>query len=192
MIYKFRITSSEVEGFVREIEINHEQTYLEFHNKIQETIGYDNSQMASFYQIGPTGERGLEIALFEMNTEEDDNMNVVPMDVAMMREFVSTERPDLIYVFDFFSDRYFNVELIEKGISKSKAKYPKCSVSKGDAPEQIKMDAENFEGLGLDLGEFDAAAPKKEKTADDYLADFDDDMNDGPEFESLDDYEDIL
>ena len=191
MIYKFRITSSEVEGFVREIEINHEQTYLEFHNKIQESIGYDNTQMASFYQITPTSERGLEIALFEMNTEEDDNMNIVHMDVAMMREFVSSERPELIYVFDFFSDRYFNVELIEKGISKSRAKYPKCSLSKGDAPEQIKMDAENFEGLGLDLGEFDAAT-KKEKTADDYLADFDDDMNDGPEFESLDDYEDIL
>ncbi len=192
MIYKFRITSSEVDGFVREIEINHEQTYLEFHNKIQESIGYDNTQMTSFYQITSAGERGLEIALFEMNTEEDDNLNIVPMDVSMMREFVSSERPELVYVFDFFSDRYFNIELIEKGISKSKAKYPKCSVSKGDAPEQIKMDAENFEDLGLDLGELDTD-PKKEKTADDYLADFDDDnLNDGPEFESLDDYEDIL
>ena len=191
MIYKFRITSSEVVGFVREIEINHEQTYLEFHNKIQETIGYDNSQMASFYQIGSTGERGLEIALFEMNTEEDDNLNVVPMDVAMMREFVSSERPDLIYVFDFFSNRYFNLELIEKEISKSRAKYPKCSVSKGDAPEQIKMDAENFGELGLNQEKFNAK-PEKEKTADDYLADFNDDLNEGPEFESLDDYEDIL
>lgn len=192
MIYKLKITSSEVEDFVREIEIDHEQTYLEFHNTIQESIGYDNSQMASFYQIGAGGERGLEIALFEMNTEEDDNMNVVPMDVAMMREFISAEKPDLIYVFDFFSDRYFNIELVEKGISKAKSKYPKCVTSKGEAPEQIKMDAENFEGLGLDISEFDATAPKKEKTADDYLADFDDDTNDGPEFESLDDYDDIL
>lgn len=192
MIYKFRITSPEVKEFLREIEINHEQTYLEFHNTIQETIGYDNSQMASFYQIESTGERGLEIALFEMNTEEDDDLNVVPMDVAMMREFVSSEKPKLIYVFDFFSDRYFNVELIEKGIIKSKNKYPKCTVSKGNAPEQIKMDAENFDALGLGLDEFESS-PKKEKTADDYLADFnDDDLNDGPEFESLDDYDDIL
>nr|WP_320120601.1 hypothetical protein [uncultured Marinifilum sp.] len=191
MIYKFRITSSEVEGFVREIEINHEQTYLEFHNAIQKAIEYDNSQMASFYQIGATGERGLEIALFEMNTEDDDNMNVVPMDVAMIREFVSSEKPNLIYVFDFFSDRYFNIELIEKGIAKSRTKYPKCSLSKNDAPEQIKMDAENFEGLDLNIGELDSSS-KKEKTADDYLADFDDNLNDGPEFESLDDYEDIL
>ncbi len=192
MIYTFKITSSEVEGFVREIEIDHEQTYLEFHNKIQESIGYDNTQMASFYQVKPTGERGLEIALFEMNTEEDDNLNIVPMDVSMMREFVSPKRPELIYVFDFFSDRFFDVVLSAKRNTKPRAKLPKCTVSEGDAPEQIKMDAENFESLGLDLEGFDAAAPKKEKTADDYLADFDDDANEGPEFESLDDYEDIL
>ena len=192
MIYTFKITSSEVEGFVREIEIDHEQTYLEFHNKIQETIGYDNSQMASFYQVKPTGERGLEIALFEMNTEEDDNLNIVPMDVSMMREFVSPQRPELIYVFDFFSDRFFDVVLSAKRNTKSRAKLPKCSVSKGDAPEQIKMDAENFDDLGLDLSELDTGS-KKEKTADDYLTEFDDDkLNDGPEFESLDDYEDIL
>lgn len=189
MIYTFKITSPEVKDFALEIEIDHEQTYLEFHNTIQQTIGYDNSQMASFYQVGPGGERKLELALFEMNTEDDDNINIVPMDVAMMREFVSSEKPELIYVFDFFSDRFFNVQLVKKGISNTKTKYPKSTLSEGDAPEQIKIDAEGFEGL--DLGEFDAV-PKKEKTADDYLADFNDDNNEGPEFESLDDYEDIL
>ncbi len=189
MIYTFKITSSEVKNFVLEIEIDHEQTYLEFHNAIQKAIGYDNSQMASFYQIGADGDRGLEIALFEMNTEDDDNMNVVPMDVAMMREFVSSERPDLIYVFDFFSDRYFNLSLIGKGITNAKTKYPKCTVSEGEAPIQIKLDAEDFEGLGF--GEFETNS-KEKKTADDYLADFDDEFNEGPEFESLDDYEDIL
>lgn len=189
MIYTFKITSSEVKDFVLEIEIDHEQTYLEFHNTIQKAVEYDNSQMASFYQVGADGERGLEIALFEMNTEDDDNMNVVPMDVAMMREFVSSERPELIYVFDFFSDRFFNVRLINKGISKAKTKYPKQTLCKGDAPEQIKMDAEDFEGLGL--GEFETKS-EKTKTADDYLADFDDEFKEGPEFESLDDYDDIL
>ena len=192
MIYRFKITSTEVEDFEREIEIGHEQTWLDMHNAIQESIGYDSSQMASFYQIGADGQRGLEIALFEMNTEEDDNMNVVAMDVAMIREFSSKENSHLIYVFDFFSDRYFNVELIEKGIAKSTSNYPKCTVTKGEAPQQIMMDAENF--AGLDFGNIDTANLKKEtpKTADDYLADFDDEFSEGPEFENLDDYEDIL
>ncbi|PXY01593.1 hypothetical protein DF185_08935 [Marinifilum breve] len=191
MIYRFKITSTEVEDFEREIEIGHEQTWLDMHNAIQESVGFDSSQMASFYQIAADGQRGLEIALFEMNTEEDDNMNVVAMDVAMIREFSSKENPDLIYVFDFFSDRHFNVELIEKGISKSTSDYPKCIVSKGEAPQQIMMDAENF--AGLDLGSMDTDTKKEApKTADDYLADFDDNFNEGPEFENLDDYEDIL
>lgn len=189
MIYRFKITSTEVEGFEREIEIGHEQTWLDLHNTIQESVGYDSSQMASFYQIGADGQRGLEIALFEMNTEDDDNMNVVAMDVAMIREFSSKENAELIYVFDFFSDRYFNISLIDKGISKSTADYPVCLVSKGDAPTQIMMDAENFEGM--DFSQFEAK-PESPKTADDYLSDFDDQMNDGPEFENLDDYEDIL
>jgi hypothetical protein len=33
---------------------------------------------------------------------------------------------------------------------------------------------------------------ENKKTADDYLADFGDEFNEGPEFENLDDYEDIL
>jgi len=37
MIYRFKITSSEVEGYVREIEIGHEQTWLDLHNAIQES-----------------------------------------------------------------------------------------------------------------------------------------------------------
>jgi len=189
MIYRFKITSQEVEGYVREIEIGHEQTWLDLHNAIQESNNYDNSQMASFYQIGADGQRGVEIALFEMNTEEDDNMNVFAMDVAMIREFSSKEKADLIYVYDFFSDRYFNIELIERGISKSISDYPNCIVSKGEAPQQIMMDAESFEDI--DLSSFESK-PEKEKTADDYLEGFDDDLKDGPEFESLDDYEDIL
>lgn len=189
MIYRFKITSSEIEDFEREIEIGHEQTWLELHNEIQKSIGYDSSQMASFYQIGANGERGLEIALFEMNTEEDDDMNVVAMDVAMIREFVSKENPHLIYVFDFFSDRYFNISLIDKGIAKSTSKYPVCVVSNGNAPEQIMMDAENFEGLDFTQS---GSKPDVPKSADDYLADFDDELNDGPQFENLDDYDDIL
>ena len=187
MIYKFKITSSEVKDFVREIEIGHEQTFLDFHNAIQKSIDYDNSQMASFYQINTDGERGLEVALFEMNTEEDDNMNVYAMDVAMIREFATKKQAHLVYVFDFFSDRFFDIQLTEKGIAKSNAKYPICTHSEGDAPSQILMDVENFEGM-----DFEGLETKKEKTADDYLADFDDEFDNGPELENLDDYEDLI
>lgn len=145
--------------------------------------------MASFYQIDSEDERGLEIALFEMNTEDDDDMNVVAMDVAMIREFVSKDNPDLIYVFDFFSDRFFNVKLTKKGISQSVSEYPVCIKSKDNAPEQIMMNAENFDDM--DFSQFESKSKKRE-TADDYLIDFEDEFNEGQQFENLDDYDDIL
>jgi hypothetical protein len=188
MIYKFRILSEENDNFVREIEIDAEQTYLEFHNCIQASTEYDSTQMASFYQIGPDGLRGKEIALFEMNTEEDDNMNVVAMDVAMIREFVSKEIPVLSYVFDFFSNRAYTIELLETRRGGRIEDYPKVLLAEGDAPEQIVMNAENIEDLdleGIDLN-------PKAKISEDYLDEFGDIEDEGPSFESLDDYEDIL
>ncbi|MFA8436970.1 MAG: hypothetical protein ACEPOZ_20885 [Marinifilaceae bacterium] len=190
MIYKFRILSEENENFVREIEIDAEQTFLDLHNCIQNSTKYDSSQMASFYVIGNDGLRGKEIALFEMNTEEDDNMNVVAMDVAMIREFASKEEPVLTYVFDFFSDRYFTLELVETRRGGRAQDYPKVLLAEGDAPEQIVMNAENFDDL--DLGDINLN-PKAKTSEYDFLDEFDDDTEDnGPSFESLDDYEDIL
>lgn len=190
MIYKFRITSSEDENFLREIEIQHEETYLNFHNCLQESLAYDASQMASFYQVNRLGEKGREIALFEMNLEEDEDLNVVPMDVSMIREFVSEKSPLLIYVFDFFSDRFLLIELVAITQKKGRAKYPKCVTCKGEAPEQIKLDAENFNMDDIDL----TAAPTKDDY--DFLEGFDDGMGDddenGPTFESLDDYKDLV
>lgn len=189
MIYRFKITSSEIEDFVREIEIGDEQTFLELHNAIQESLGYDNSQMASFYQIDTEGERGIEVALFEMNTEDDDNMNVVAMDVAMIREFVTKENPEMIYVFDFFSNRYFNMKLVKKGIAKANENYPKICLTQGEAPVQIIMDAENFDDVDFEKMNLNSDLDFQ---PEDYFDDFNDQYDEGPEFENLDDYEDQL
>lgn len=189
MIYRFRITSPENNEFVGEIDINKEQTWLELHNIIQQSVGYDSSQMASFYEIEADGERGREIALFEMNTgDEDDNINVVAMDVAIIREFSSLKQADFIYVFDFFSDRYFNIKLTAVDLDATAKTYPLCSSIKGEAPTQMIIDAENFENLIME-----ESSHKVYESADDYLGDFDDELgNDGVQFESLDDYEDLI
>ncbi len=188
MIYRFKITSPENNDFVSEIDIHKEQTWFDLHHIIQQTVGYDSSQMASFYQIEPDGTRGMEIALFEMNTgDDDDNMNVVAMDVAIIREFSSLKQADFIYVFDFFSDRYFNIKLIAIDKEKTAKQYPFCYSIKGEAPQQISLDTDFEELLSGNTTQ------KTYETADDYLGDFDDEFGDeGIQFESLDDYEDLL
>lgn len=188
-IFKLKITSPEKDDFLMEIEMDNEGTYLELHNTIQQALAYDDTQMASFFQINALGERGKEIALFEMSSEDDDNVNIVAMDVAMMREFINKEQAQLIYVFDFFSDRYFNIELTAVERRRVAVKTPKVCSFTGETPEQIVM---NLDMGDLDLDGVDLKSSAKKDKDFDFMDEFDDDSNEGPKFESLDDYEDIL
>ncbi|WP_372644685.1 IS1096 element passenger TnpR family protein [Ancylomarina sp.] len=189
-IFKLKITSPEKEDFLMEVEMDNEGTYLELHNTIQLALAYDRTQMASFFQISDMGERGKEIALFEMSSEDDDNVNIVAMDVAMMREFINKETPQLIYVFDFFSDRYFNIELVGVERRRVAVDAPKITLFKGETPEQIVMDFDSLEDFDLDGVDLKSAT-KRDKDFD-FMDEFDDDSEEGPKFENLDDYEDIL
>ena len=190
-IFKLKITSPEKDDFLMEIEMDNEGTYLELHNTIQQALAYDNTQMASFFQVDTLGERGKEIALFEMSSEDDDNINIVAMDVSMMREFINKEQAQLIYVFDFFSDRYFNIELTAVERRRVAVKTPKVCAFAGETPQQIVMDFEGMDDLDLEGVDLKSSA-KKDKDFD-FMDEFDDDDSDeSPKFESLDDYEDIL
>ncbi len=188
--FKLKITSPENDDFLMEIEINNEATYLELHNTIQQALAYDNTQMASFFQTDALGERKKEIALFEMSSEEDDNINIVAMDITMIREFLNKENPNMIYVFDFFSDRYFDITLTSITKRKTTTNSPKICDSKGEAPEQITISLDGIEDFNFD--EIDLKSTKREDDSFDFMDEFDDDSEDGPKFESLDDYEDIL
>ena len=48
MIYRFTIISDEVDDFVREIQIDPEATFFDFHEAILKSVGYANDQMTSF------------------------------------------------------------------------------------------------------------------------------------------------
>ena len=47
MIYRFTIISDEVDDFVREIQIDPEATFSDFHEAILKSAGYTNDQMTS-------------------------------------------------------------------------------------------------------------------------------------------------
>ena len=49
MIYRFTIISDEVDDFVREIQIDPEATFYDFHEAILKSAGYTNDQMTSFH-----------------------------------------------------------------------------------------------------------------------------------------------
>ena len=57
MIFKFVVISSEEEAFLREFELDENNTLLDFHNILQEELEYDRSQMASFLPLPRNGRR---------------------------------------------------------------------------------------------------------------------------------------
>ena len=45
MIYRFTLISDEVDDFVREIQIDPEATFYDFHEAIVKSVGYTNDQI---------------------------------------------------------------------------------------------------------------------------------------------------
>ena len=71
MIYRFTIISDEVDDFVREIQIDPEATFFDFHEAILKSVGYANDQMTSFFICDDDWEKEKEVTLEEMDDNPD-------------------------------------------------------------------------------------------------------------------------
>lgn len=151
MIYRFTIISDEADDFIREIQIDPEATFYDFHEAILKSAGYTNDQMTSFFICDDDWEKGAEITLEEM----DDNPEVdnwVMKDTAIS-ELIEDEKQKMLYVFDYITERCFFLELSEI-ITGKEIKGAKCTKKEGEAPKQI-VDIEEMVAAGgsLDLDE---------------------------------------
>ena len=169
LVYTFRMLSSEEEDFRRDFEILEDQTFFDFHLAIQENLGYDKSQMASFILTNEQWEREEEITLFDMKEEPSDETLI--MDKVKIADVCKTLRKKLLYIHDFFSDSGFFIEVVRMKDAEPNKKYPRCVLSEGRVPIQIIVDDNNID------------IPAVEGFDD--LESLDDDIT----FENIDDYE---
>ena len=144
MVIHFLILSGEDEDFVREILIDSKSSFLDFHKAIQESVGYDQSQLASFFISDDDWEKGQEITLMQMDETSDSLL----MDEKNLDDYFDEPKDRLIYTFDFFGNRGFFVEVLS--VSDRDIKETTLVRAEGDAPDQIVMD--NF---GMEEGLFD-------------------------------------
>ena len=49
MVYRFTLISDEVDDFIREIKIDSEATFHDFHEAILKAAGYKKDQLTSFF-----------------------------------------------------------------------------------------------------------------------------------------------
>ncbi|MCK4746912.1 MAG: hypothetical protein KAT15_07755 [Bacteroidales bacterium] len=143
MIYLFRIISDEDQEFLRNLVIDGTDTFLDFHRSLQKNLGYDSSLLASFFITNDMWEKQQEITLIDMMQES--GIETRTMDQVTIDEYLNEVNQRLIYVFDFFSERAFFMELIEMSDEISPRETPFIGHSRGDAPAQMALDLLNEE-----------------------------------------------
>ena len=162
MDYRFEISKPDSNDFRCEIAINGEQTFQQFHDKIVETLGFDSSQMASFFTLDKMGNRGREIALMEMSAEDDDENATLVMDVTTIREVVNASCIELEYVYDFFANKYLKIEYAGEYIGDSADVLPLCVYCEGDLPQQTEYDVNEDWEFDKDEDEYDDSFSEEE------------------------------
>jgi len=132
MIYKFRVFSDINEKFLRCIEIDEEDTFLSLHDAVRSSVGFTKMEMSSFYLSNDLWDRLTQITLMDVQDGEADD--IFTMEQTSLNEFLTEEGENLVYVYDFISDRVFYLVLSEIKNRNISLKYPLCSQTIGDAP----------------------------------------------------------
>lgn len=157
-IIKFRIISSEVDGFVRDIEIEETRSFYELHLAIQAACEYDYSQMTCFYLSNKDWEKIREITLMQMDdVEREDNLSPLFMRETLLKDYCNETGKRFLYIFDFFSMRTMFLEVVnirKKTGEDSNLEFPLCTLSKGKPPKPIKIDDMFMDSTAPDTSEY--------------------------------------
>ena len=172
MVYTLRFISDEKKDFFRDIEISNSQTFGDLHNAIQEELEYDKSQMASFFLCTPLWEKEQEITLIDMKL--DSSSTPLLMESTTLESVINEKQQRILYIFDFFSERAFFIELTSLSPEIAGIEYPRVNRGEACAPEQIAIDTST-----------DLNPSIKDLYDDEY-----DDMLDSSEFVNIDDLDD--
>ena len=137
VVYRFKVMFEDHEDVVRDIEITNLQTFEDFHNIIQSSIGFDASKPASFFICTDHWIKEQEIVL---EARKDKSGNDLPlMKDSLIKDHINDPHQKMMYIFDYEANWSFFVELSKIiPAADDKRLYPVCVKSAGDAPKQYK------------------------------------------------------
>ena len=158
MVYRFKLVSDEVSNFSREIEIDSENTFLQFRNVILDSVGYSKDELDSFFICDDDWTPHEEITLEDMGSDSDQDIWL--MDETPLSELIEDEGQKVSFMFDYMTERCFFMELKEIVPGRNLVE-PICILQKGKAPEQH-----------IDLSDMDRQDQKVAAVKDDLDIDF--------------------
>lgn len=130
MIYHFRLILDTKEDVFRDIALEENATFEDFHNAITQAFGFGGSEMAVFYESDDKWQQGDSISLFDMGEDDARRMS----DTLLQDVFPEVSK--MLYVYDFLNLWTFFVELIETDEPKPGNSYPLLLFSHGEVPEE--------------------------------------------------------
>lgn len=133
MICKFEISSAEAPNFERLIHFDTEQPFENFHQIIQRTCNFDHSQLASFFLFDESGRTKIEITSLD---SDKSTPKIICMRTTKLNAFLTEIGQKMVYMFDYFNDRFLLIELKEI-LMKTELKEPFVAYEKGKAPSQF-------------------------------------------------------
>jgi len=192
-VYRFRILLEDVDDFFRDIEIEANNTFEEFHKSIIKAVGFEGKELASFYISDSKWNRKQEITLIDMSEGEDNENIPLLMNKCKLAEYIDDPHQRFIYIYDFLNMYKFYIELIKIIPFEKGAKYPRCIKQSGVIPkagtyvssqtssifeeEEIFVEDEtSFENEGdTDILEFFSGSTAKEGLAEEMGGNIDND-----------------
>ena len=133
MVFRFRMLSDENDRFLRDYEVLYDMTLLEFHEFLLEALEYEPC-MASFFTADDRWEKLREFTLMDMGEGGEDAPEA--MDQIKLGQIIHRLRDRLIYLFDFFGDRAYYLELTGAFEAETGAHYPREVYAVADVPDQ--------------------------------------------------------
>jgi len=158
VIYRFKIWFEDIDDVVRWIDIKPSHTFLDFHHIIQDAIGFDKKELASFYVSDDRWRKHMEVSLEDMTMgeEEDNAQPAVMMKDSRLRDFINDPHQRFVYITDYVANWTLFCEMQSISDELPKKEYPLVHKSEGKAPRQ----REDSKFKMLDDNEFDALAAK--------------------------------
>jgi hypothetical protein len=150
LIYRFRITCEEHDPFLREIEIQPNQTFLDFHHILLESAELLHCERASFFNTDKKYKKDKEISLkaekrlVRKYDEDLDQVVTETLDLPLMKteklkNYIEDPHQKMIYEFvgrDIFS---FHIELFKIFPSDGVISYPRCIKRVAELPKKAEQ-----------------------------------------------------
>ena len=112
-IFKIRVVADTEEDIFIDLIADKNCSLMELHNVILKSFELNEMEMASFYLSNDNWDKGEEITLFNMETDEDED-SPKSMDQTLLNDFFIEDITKVLYLNDFLNLNIFYIEILNE------------------------------------------------------------------------------